>query len=140
MEQIIKSGEQYYYGERKCRDADDAYCRFRDEYHAGIGRVAFKRLTRLGSRTERVHGYGFVFEEDPVDPKLHFTVVPTRLMGIIAGAYCRMLGGWDIPWTVDDDNYEQWFDWAFSYGSRAIKLARTKDKSGRTGDKKKRYR
>lgn len=124
MEQIVKIDGKLYYGKVECHDADDVYSRFRDEYNASVGRVAFKRLSRLGSRKERVHGGGFYFKRERVNPHLHYATVPVRLMGLVCGSYCWMLGSWDLPRTVDDENFEQWFDWAFSKNSGALRKIR----------------
>ena len=126
MEQITRKEGKYFYGERECYGVDDAYCHFRDEYNMSVGRIAFKRLSRLGSRKERVHGRGFVFSEEPKDPGLHHSTVPIRLIGLVCGSYCWILGRWDMPWRVDDDNYEQWLDWAFSRNSGALVTSRLK--------------
>lgn len=128
MEQITKVDGKFYYGIKQCYNADDAYCRFRDSYHDSIGRVAFKRLSRLGSRRERVHGYGFVFRDNGGDPGRYSGTVRVRLLGLLCGSYCRMLGGWDIPGGMDDEQFEPWLDWAFSSGSGALKLYRTINK------------
>ena len=128
MEQITKVDGKYFYGHRECYNADDAYRRFRDGYNYSVGRVAFKRLSRLGSRKERIHGYGFVFSGRVDDPGLHHSVVPVRLLGIVSGSYCRMLGQWDIPGSVDESNFDKWFDWAFSSGSGAIRLKTMREK------------
>lgn len=125
MEQITKNDGKFYYGEKRCYGVDDAYCRFRDEYNASLGRMAWRRLSRLRPRKERVHGYGFVFDGGLPDPGINHGVVRTRYLGFVCGAYSRMLGGWDIPSGVDDDNFDEWFDWAFSSGSGALRLVKT---------------
>lgn len=134
MEQIIRKDGQIFYGEYRCTDADDAYCRFRDDYHCALGKRAYYRLNRLGQREERVHGYGFVFSS-PLDFKRDdgrtCQPVDSRLFGLVEGAYCRGFGGWDLP-DYTEDEFERWFDWAFSKGSGALRLIGKKDKSGRT--------
>lgn len=137
MEQIVRRDGRIYYGERVCRDADDAYCRFRNEYHESLGKRAYYRLNRIGQRKERIHGYGFVLGEPLRNPEAETgggRRVPVRLLGLVAGSYCRILGGWDIP-DLDEQEFDRWFDWAFSEGSGALMLVGRKDKSGRT-DKK----
>lgn len=139
MEQIVKRDGRIYYGEQLCRDADDAYCHFRDEYHRSLGKRAYERLNRLGQRTERVHGYGFVFSEQ-LDRGGVRVSAPVRLLGIVEGAYCRGFGGWNLP-DYTEEEFEQWFDWAFSKGSGALRLVGRNDKAGRTSKRlKTRYR
>lgn len=132
MEQIRKIDGEYYYGEEKCKDANSAYTRFRNDYHAGLGRCVYKRLDRIGMRVERVHGFGFCFER-PVatNPKwLKYRKVKYRLLGLLGTCYYRIFGVWDIP-EVTDEEYEDWFDWAFSQHSTAITLTGRKDGFGR---------
>lgn len=133
MEQInIRNGE-YYYGEEKCSDANDLYCRFRTDYHRELGRVASKRLDKP-VREERIHGFGFCFDR-PVrtEPRwLKYKKVKYRLLGLIGTSYYRIFGIWDCP-EVTDDEYEDWFDWAFSQNSKAITLVGKNERYGRTG-------
>jgi hypothetical protein len=134
MEQIVKENGQILYGKQRCTGADDAYCRFRDDYHDALGKRAYERLNRLGQREERIHGYGFVFAH-PVyfggDDGGACKPVDSRLFGLVEGSYCRGVGAWDIP-DYSEDEFERWFDWAFSRGSGALRLVGRKDKSGRT--------
>ena len=143
MEQITKRDGLFYYGERKCLCADDAYCRFRDDYHRSLGRRAYERLNRIGQREERVHGYGFVFKSKMDCGGMDRGgngKTPVRLLGIVAGAYCRGVGAWDIP-CESEEEFERWFDWAFSKGSGALRLVGRNDKAGRTSKRlKTRYR
>lgn len=143
MEQIVRRDGRIYYGEQLCEDADDAYCRFRYDYHRSLGKRAYHRLNRLGQREERVHGYGFVFTH-PVYFRRNdggaCKPVNSRLLGLVEGAYCRGVGAWDIP-CDNELEFERWFDWAFSKGSGAIRLVGRKDKAGRTSKRlKARYR
>lgn len=139
MEQITRREGKIFYGKELCGTADDAYCRFRDDYHCSLGKRAYYRLNRLGQREERVHGYGFSFAT-AVPPYLSRGLVQTRLLGIVGVAYCRIVGGWEIPCRTDEE-FERWFDWAFSKGSRALRLVGKKDKSGRTNKRlKTKYR
>ena len=130
MEQIVRRDGKIFYGKETCLDAEDAYCKFREDYHASIGRNAFLRLNRLGTRQERIHGYGFSFTST-VPPFVPDTRVPYRILGLVGVSYCRVVGGWDLPCRTEDE-FERWFDWAFSDGSGALRLVGKKDKSGRT--------
>ena len=140
LEQITKHDGWFWYGEKRCLDADDAYRRFRSDYHDSLGKRAYRRLDRLERREERVHGHGFVFTEQPDGADFSGTVVPTRIIGLVAGSYCRIVGGWDIPYQTEEE-FERWFEWAFSKGSGALRFVGKKLKTGRTSKLlKKRYR
>lgn len=128
MEQIVKKDGRLYYGDQPCRNADDAYCRFRNEYHASLGRRAYHRLNRFGQREERIHDNGFVFEGSlgyEGDGR-----ADVYILGLMGLSYCRMLGGWSVP--CEDEQFEPWFDWAFSKGSGALRIVGRKQKTGRT--------
>ena len=124
MEQIVRRDGQIYYGRIRCVDADEAYCRFRDDYHASIGRQAFLRLNRLGQRMERVHGFGFDFTKriDDSDFCGNGTVF-YKLAGKVGISYLRVFGIHDYK-SVSDEEFERWFDWALSRGSGVLKLKR----------------
>ena len=124
MEQIVRRDGQIFYGRIRCLDADDAYCRFRSDYHASIGRQAFLRLNRLGQRRERVHGFGFDFAKriGYNDFKRYGTVL-YHLAGKMGISYLRVFGINDYV-AVPDEEFERWFDWALSRGSGAMKLKR----------------
>lgn len=139
MEQITRKDGVIYYGSKKCSSADEAYILFRSEYHESLGRVAYKRLNRLGSRRERVHGFGFVFDEPRRSPE-HVERVPMYLLGIVAGSYCRMLDGSYIPDGTDEE-IEAWVNRVFEKGSGLTYLIGTRQKTGRTSKRlKTRYR
>ena len=132
MEQIVRKDGKFYYGSVGCLNADDAYRRFRDDYNKSLGKAYYQRLGRLGGRKERVHGFGFVYDREPVCDYDSGGRIPTRLLGISAGAYCRMLGGWDIPGGMDEDAFWEWFGWVFRKDSGCVSLVGRKDKAGRT--------
>ena len=141
MEQITRRDEVFYYGDTACRDADDAYRRFRNDYHKVVGRKAFERLNRLGQRTERIHERGFVFsrEIDAVHPSFPGSVVG-RLLGLVGTSYCRIIGGWDVHCRTDEE-FDRWLDWALSEEHWAVRMVGKKDKAGRTSKRlKARYR
>lgn len=138
MEQIVRKDGRIYYGEHLCTDADDAYCRFRDDYHRSLGRLAYYRLNRIGQRKERIHDNGFVFSRN-LDYEGNGKV-DVRLLGLVETSYCRIAGGWNIP-CESEDEFERWVDWAFSRGSGALRLVGRKDKAGRTNKNlRKRFR
>lgn len=141
MEQITKKGGDYFYGDRICPNVDDAYKLFRDDYHRLLGKRVYRRLNRIGQREERIHGFGFVFDvKRKYDGPFH-NRVDTRLLGLVCGSYCRILGEWDLPEGIGVDGFEDWFDWAFSAGSGALRLVGRKGGGGRTSKiQKKRYR
>ena len=143
MEQIIRKDGQIFYGEKRCIDAEDAYCRFRADYHASIGREAFLRINRIGQREERIHGYGFSFAHMVSfggDGRGDCGKVSYRILGLVGMHYCRIVGSWDLPGFTEEE-FERWFDWAFSRGSGALRLVGKNDKSGRTSKRlKTRYR
>ena len=140
MEQITKHDGWFWYGRKRCLDADDAYRCFRNDHNASVGRAAYKRLDRLGQRKERVHGHGLIFSEQPDGTGFLGTVVPTRILGLVEGAYCRIVGGRDMP-DCTEEEFDRWFEWAFSKGSGALRLVGKNLKTGRTSKLlKKRYR
>lgn len=132
MEQITKRDGIFYYGEEQCQSVDHAYRKFRKDYHEGLGRQVHGRLDRLGSRKERIHGYGFVFSEE-VRPKEYFLGhgrVPYT-MSLVVLCYCRFIG-YPSYAHISDGDFEHWLDWAFSKGNGILRLALRKDKAGRT--------
>ena len=141
MEQIVRKNRVYYYGEVECFNVDDAYWRWREDYHKKLGRAVYRRLGRVGTRKERVHGWGFVYDKEPVLSGVPGELVPTRLLGLIQGSYCRMFGAWDLPGGVGDDEFDEWVEWALSERTRAVRMIGRKQKVGRTSKRlKKRYR
>lgn len=126
MEQIVRRDGRIYYGERPCRDAEEAYEFYRNDYHASIGREAFLRLNRLGQRSERIHGFGFDFAR-PLDYRgndfRRYGTVLYRLAGRIGISYLRVFGLYDYE-SVPDERFDEWLDWALSRGSGAMKLKR----------------
>ena len=142
MEQITRRNGVYYYGECRCVDVDDAYGRFRAEYHASVGRDAFRRLDRLGQRTERIHGFGFRFPDTvpSASSLVEGRRVPYIILGLVGICYCRSVGVWDLQ-NLSDEQFEQWFDWAFSYGSGGLRQIGKKAGTGRNSKRlKTRYK
>lgn len=141
MEQIERINGILFYGKDQCKDVEELYRRFREDYHRSIGRAAYKRLNRIGSRHERVHESGLIFSERRHNPiGVSERMVPVRFLGLISGAYCKVLCGWDLPEGTEEE-LEQWIDWAFSKGSGALRIVGKNLKTGRTSDRlNKRYR
>lgn len=131
MEEITRRSGIFYYGEKRCSCSDEAYRFFREDYNKGLGKNPYRRLNRLGSRTEREHGYGFVFSQEKECPIQMTDKIPVYILGIIAGGYCRAIGIDDVP-AMTDEQYEQWIDYVFSKGSNALRTVGLKYKAGRT--------
>lgn len=136
MEQIVVSDGRWFYGDRECDGADGAYRLFRDEWNASVGRVASRRLGRLGSRRERVHGYGIVFSGDWDKPEIR-GVSRVFLMGLVCGSYCRMLDLGCVPDGLDDDGVYEWLDALFERGGGLLRTV--SDRRDRRKPTKKRY-
>ena len=142
MEQITRRDGIVYYGEQRCESIDDAYCRFRSDYHRGLGKEVYQRLDRLGQRVERIHGHGFVFAGgnsfgDKFKP---LGRTKCRIMGLVGISYVRVIGLWDYP-ELQEEEFEQWLDWVYARGSGALRTVGTRDKVGRTSKRlKTRYR
>lgn len=120
MEQIVVRDGRWLYGDRVCDGPDGAYRLFRDEWNASVGRVAFRRLNRLGSRRERVHGHGFVFSGEWDRPEVR-CVVTARLLGLVCGSYCRIAGCGCVPDGLDDESVYRWLDAVFECGSGLLR-------------------
>lgn len=145
VEQISKREGVYYYGEQKCFGPDDAYRKFRDDYHAYLGKAVYRRLNRIGDRRERVHTDGIYFADRGYVEALEgryggYGKVTARMMGLIGVAYCKMVGVWDMP-DIPEEEQDAWYDWLFCHGSGMLRTVGVKDKVGRTAkNAKKRYR
>lgn len=141
MEKVVRIDGRIYYGREICSDVDHAYRLLRDDYHRELGKAVYRRLNRLGRRKERVHGFGYVFEPGTSFPDFPKRLVPARLLGIAAGAYCRSVDGRDLPCGMGDDEFWQWVDWAFRKGAGIVRLVGRKEGYGRTSKRlNKRFR
>lgn len=140
MEQITRKGGYLYYGDTQCCDGNEAYRLFRSDYHRSLGKNVHGRLGRLGSRKERVHDSGSFFRYRPSDDGLPNGRVPVYLLGILAGAYCKVVDRWDLPEDLSERDFFRWVDLAFMPGSGRLRMAGTKHKLGRTSRQRKRYR
>ncbi len=132
MEQIVRSNNALWYGERRCGSADEAYRLFRDDYHRELGKSVYMRLDRLGQRRERLHSFGFVFEktQEPKGPEC-VGEFRCRLLGMLDIGYVRTIGLWDYC-DVSDDAFEDWLDWVFSRGNGHLHTDGIRDRVGRT--------
>lgn len=130
MEQIARIDGVLYYGSVVCKSIDDAYSRFRDDYHQSIGRDSNKRLNRLGQRTERVHGFGFHFTDEPSSEYLTHRV-DCWLLGLLDINYTRAIGTWSYA-DVPEDSFADWLDTVFSAKVKHVRMLGFKDKVGRT--------
>ena len=140
MEQIVRREGKLYYGDILCRNAEEAYDRFRRDYHRSIGKAVYRRLDRYGHRVERVHGFGF-YRDEPYRPthEIPNIKVPYVLLGLIGTSYVRMIERKDIP--VDDEALDDWLEVALTKGSGLLRLTGRKSRTGRTSKRlKRRYR
>lgn len=119
MEQITKRDGVFYYGERRCINADDVYRRFRDGYHASLGRASYRRLGRLGSRKERVHEFGLVFDRPfPRMDTDKYGKLRLMLFGLVCGSYCWITER--IPQQMSEQEQLDWLEWALAKGSGGV--------------------
>ena len=143
MEKIEKRDGYFYYGDKRCVNADDAYRLFKQDYHRALGKRVYRRLERLGTRMERVHGFGIDFTQEYSDELARrfsgYGRVRCRIMGIVGISYCRMVGIWDMP-DVDDDEFPAYLDWLMDRRSNALYVVGRQAGSGRMDKRKKRYR
>ena len=143
MEKIDKRDGCFYYGDECCKSADAAYRRFKDDYHRDLGKQVYRRLERLGARTERIHGFGIDFTKEYSDELAakyaEYGRVRCRIMGIVGISYCRMVGIWDLP-DVPDDQFASYLDWLLDRRSHALYVVGRRAGSGRMDKRKKRYR
>lgn len=135
MEQIVRRDDGVYYGEIRCSSVDEAYGRYRRYYNESVGRLAFRRLNRLGSRVERVHGYGFDFGSEELDGFACYTsgngAVKCHMMGLVCTGYCRMTGLRYMP-DVPEDKFPEYIDWLFETGKGRTRTVGKKYAFGRT--------
>jgi hypothetical protein len=89
---------------------------------------------------ERVHGFGFEFLHRILPPEGCGGKTRCRFLGLVYLSYCRLVGLWDYP-DIPEEKFDEWFDWAFSRGSGALRTLGKNRKVGRTSKTlKKRYR
>ena len=144
MEQIVKRDGKIYYGNQMCSDGNDAYCRFRDDYHASLGKEVYKRLN-MPDREERIHGFHIYFSDEALkvldrefgqpDERIKY-----RIMGLVGISYCRGIDGDDCP-DYDEEKYFRWLDWCLSHSGSMMMRIGTNEKTGRTSKRlRTRYR
>ena len=127
---IEKRDGIYFYGGERCESVDDAYMRFRSDYHESVGRKAFSRLDRLGQRKERVHGFGHHFQPGyAISLEREFGGIhektDCRLLGLVGVCYCWRINGSDMP-DLDEKRLGRWIDWALMKGSGAMRFRDTR--------------
>ena len=147
VRKITKNDGRYLYGTQLCIDANDAYCRFRDDYHASLGKCVYRRLNSP-EREERIHGFHVYYSPDyerVIDGEFCGGMgegnqrVRYRLLGIVQLSYCRMLSGEDLP-DYEEERFWRWLDWLLLHGDKMMRQTGLKDKAGRTSKNKRRYR
>lgn len=144
MEKIERIDGNIYYGDKLCSSVDAAYVLFRDDYNKSVGKRAYERLSRLGSRTERIHGQGFDFtneySEYLAEQFKGYGRVECIIMGMVGIAYCNMIST-EAAYDLEEDAFWKWVDWVFDKRSHALKMIRRRDGAGRTSKRlKRRYR
>jgi len=135
METITRNDGRLYYGQELCKDADEAYKRFREDYHRSLGRAVYKRLDWKKQRVERIHGFGF---SRPYDTRhtavgfFHLRRPFYYVMGILGISYVYMVGTWDVA-KLSDEQFDDWYEWAFTRNSGGLRRGTGKGvKLGRT--------
>lgn len=134
MEQITRRNGVFYYGDRPCKDADEVYCLFRNDYHKSLGKANHFRLNRIGSRKERVHGQGIFLTKELEDSLREFDGLPKvkcRIMGIVETAYSRMVCLEDMP-DISEEKFERYLLWLFRKGGNTLYYVGRRDRVGRT--------
>lgn len=147
MEQIIRKNGKLYYGKQICSDGNDAYCRFRDDYHASLGKRVYRRLNSP-EREERIHGFHTYYTpefERRLDEEFLRTVdegnkrIRYYLLGIVQLSYCRMFSGADFP-DYEEERFWRWLDWFILHAGELTTQVGRNEKSGRTNKNKQKYR
>lgn len=133
MEQMTRLADgRIFYGSHECRDIEDAYIMFRNDYNSSQGRRRNRKLNTMMSRKERMHGWGMFIDGVPEPPEeLRDRKVPSRLLGIVATGYCRSIGSWDLP-DLDEETLYDYLDWLCAHGNGNLRLLGRGDGSGRT--------
>ena len=143
MEQITRKYGVLYYGNIKCKDENDAYDWFHDEYNTSMGKAASLYLENALQRKERIHEFGFVRPYDDIPERercFGHRRVRYRILGLIGIHYCRIVGLWDIP-KMTEEQMDRWIEWAFTRGSGGLSLLGRKEGFGRNSKNlRKRYR
>lgn len=142
MEQITRKDGIIHYGNIPCRSADEAYSMFRKDYHDELGKRVYRRLN-MRARTERLHGYKSYYTEERSEYlQKRFSDYPKVkgwLMGIVGISYCHAIGSWYMP-QMDEDTTWDFIDYLLDVKSNALIITGRKNKTGRTGKSRKRYR
>ena len=130
METITARDGEIYYGTHRCKNASEAYKLFRKDYNDSVGKSVYLTLARLGQRKERIHGFGFEWEEgsEPVwEEPFGYKRVSYRILGLSGIHYWRSVGSDDFP-DLDEETLWRWFFWAFTDVRVALKYSGTRKK------------
>ena len=143
MEKITREKGVCYYGDVQCDTVDDAYRKYRNDYHKSLGKAVYRMLNRP-ARVERIHGSGMYLQKGYEDGLRNrydrYGKVNCRFMGIVGISYVRMVGIWDCA-DVCDESFREYLDWLFSRGSNALRIVGRGGASGRTSKRiRTRYR
>lgn len=143
MEQIARHNGIIYYGSVPCRTVDEAYRMFRNDYHKELGRQMCYRLNSR-ARKERVHGYKSYYtsgrSRDLNEKFSGYQRVKCWQMGLVGLSYCHAIGCWYMPEFDSEDDLDDFIDWLLDANSNALQVIGRKNKTGRTGKQRKRYR
>lgn len=144
MEQITSIDGDIYYGRSRCKNADEAYRKFRSDLQLELKNRDNRRLNAFSRRKERIHGYGIDFDPGRSGDleKLfgHLGKVRYRIIGMMGASYCRIVGLWDMP-RIQEEVFEEYIDYLFDRRSHALRLVSRRDRTGRTSKLiNKRYR
>jgi len=126
MEQIKRIEGTIYYGNIQCVDADEAYRRFRNDYHKLIGKAVYLRLDKLGRRTERVHGFGISRISNNLYTDFEYKKrARCWLLGLVCQSYWWAI---EVP-EMDDDLFDEWIEYALTKGTKAFQFMGLRKKS-----------
>jgi len=143
MEQISRKDGVVFYGGLACESVNEAYKRFRTDYHEELGKRVYRRLDSR-KRVERIHGYKSYYSESRsrylADKFSGFPRVKGWLMGIVGTSYCHAFGSWYMPEFKNEDDAWDFIDWMLDVNSDAVTIVGRKMKTGRTSKNRKRYR
>ena len=135
MEQITKRGTEYWYGEQRCKDADDCYKRFREGLYAKLGKSVYRHLN-VKYRQERIHGF-HAYYTDAFKQSLEREFgndsqrVPVFILGLSGISYTYAFNLEDCP-DYEEEKFYRWIDWALLNYGTVLKLKGRKSGRGRT--------
>lgn len=127
-----------WYGTVRCQSADEAYVRFRSEYHDSLGRRYYRRLN-VRQRVTRVTAVGINFPEwyrEMLREEFgHLGRVRYVMLGLVGMSYYRMFGCRWLPEEVegyDEGKYGRFLDWLLCAGMHNTIQSERRLKSRRT--------